>query len=726
MAGYFRKHIPYYVDKTERLNAILEGYVKKNSKMPIEWTNEEKLIYAECQQAVKDCRKLYYIVDNAPIRIYTDASEYGIGAYLCQVLEDGSEVPIDFISRTLTKAERKWSTYEKEAFAIFFALRKWEAYLLDVKFTLFTDHKNLTYISKDPNAKVMRWRLAVQDYDFDIAYIPGEDNIIADAFSRLCPRTTEEDDESECQASASVAALSVNIQCFDEWKPVSADRTIESEKEHTAYFVEANNRRQFQETHQAVMCHALHSDYVGFIPPSRINIIQKCHNHIVGHWGVQKTIDMVKIMCDRDPELQDLQWNCMRRDVQTYIRRCDCCIKMREHQLTSHVQKYTTSEYGIMKCLSIDAIYMPKTTNGNKFILCVIDAFTRYVALYPIKDLTAEIAAKTMINHFCVYGIPEKITSDNSTQFDAEFKEMLSILETENYRTHPYSHQESGIVERANKEVIRHARNIAYELKQEKTWDEQILKVQAIMNEKVSEATGLSPNKIVFAGQIDLFAGRLYPQPSEVQRKSMSKYMKYQIEFQDLLMKEAGAQQQMRNAEHLANNDENEKIFQIGQYIVVKHESGQAPTKLSVRWHGPYRIIEVTNRPQGTVYTTYSPKDGKIADYHASFVQWHPCTDDTTAVKSLVLDDTEAYIVEEVLNHEIINVNGKDKLNLNIRWFGFKETSMTGMNISLKKNEKANGYLKAKGLKKFGLKDSTEDMEPKRKRVRFSASVPDK
>jgi hypothetical protein len=331
-----------------------------------------------------------------------------------------------------------------------------------------------------------------------------------------------------------------------------------------------------------------------------------------------------------------------------------------------------------------------------------------------------------MINHFCVYGIPEKITSDNSTQFDAEFKEMLSILETENYRTHPYSHQENGIVERANKEVIRHARNIAYELKQEKTWDEQILKVQAIMNEKVSEATGLSPNKIVFAGQIDLFAGRLYPQPSEVQRKSMSKYMKYQIEFQDLLMKEAGAQQQMRNAEHLANNDENEKIFQIGQYIVVKHESGQAPTKLSVRWHGPYRIIEVTNRPQGTVYTTYSPKDGKIADYHASFVQWHPCTDDTTAVKSLVLDDTEAYIVEEVLNHEIININGKDKLNLNIRWFGFKETSMTGMNISLKKNEKVNDYFKAKGLIKFGLKDSTEDMEPKRKRVRFSASVPDK
>ena len=102
-------------------------------------------------------------------------------------MEDGSELPIEFISKTLTKAERKWSTFEKEAFAIFYALRKWETNLKDVKFTLFTDHRNLTYIAKDHNSKVTRWRLAVQDYDFDIAYIPGQDNIVADAFSRLCP-----------------------------------------------------------------------------------------------------------------------------------------------------------------------------------------------------------------------------------------------------------------------------------------------------------------------------------------------------------------------------------------------------------------------------------------------------------------------------------------------------------------------------------------------------------
>ena len=65
---------------------------------------------------------------------------------------------------------------------------------------------------------------------------------------------------------------------------------------------------------------------------------------------------------------------------------------------------------------------------------------------------------------------------------------------------------------------MRHARNIAYETRNADTWDEEILKIQAIMNDKKSEATGLSPNQIVFVGQINLQEGRLYPQPTEKQR----------------------------------------------------------------------------------------------------------------------------------------------------------------------------------------------------------------
>ena len=431
MAGYFRNHIPDYVEHTELLNnKVGSGYEKRHAKHPLVWTEEEKLKFSDCQKAVIGCRKLYYEIDGAPIRVYTDASDYGIGAYLCQVLEDGSEVPIEFISRTLTKGERKWSTYEKEAFAIFFALRKWESHLRDVKFTLFTDHKNLTYINKDPNAKVMRWRLAVQDYDFDIAYIPGENNIIADGLSRLCPKTSHEIDEDIEKVSTSINCICANIGHFDEWPQL---RKWEEEREHTQYGVNENEVDEFLQLN-AKICYlnamttkvTPRKKKFTFLPNHIKKIIDKCHNHQVGHWGVNRTIELINKTIENDPEYKNLIWHGMRRDVKSYINSCDCCIKMDEKRMSSHIQKYTTSEYGIMQCISVDAIHMPnKTKNGNKYILTVIDSFTRYVALYAIKDLTAQTAAKTLMNHFCVYGIPEKITTDNSTEYEDVFSEMI-------------------------------------------------------------------------------------------------------------------------------------------------------------------------------------------------------------------------------------------------------------------------------------------------------------
>ena len=128
--------------------------------------------------------------------------------------------------------------------------------------------------------------------------------------------------------------------------------------------------------------------------------------------------------------------------------------------------------------------------------------------------MTAKAAAQAMIEYMCVYGIPHKIQSDNSSQFIKEFEEMVSILRTENYKIQPYSHEENGMVERANKEIRRHLRTLTYENKTRSEWDIEYMKVQAILNERVSEATGLKPNDIVFVGKVDLHAGRLYPRPT--------------------------------------------------------------------------------------------------------------------------------------------------------------------------------------------------------------------
>ena len=89
------------------------------------------------------------------------------------------------LSKNLTGAQLNWSVKEKECFAIVYALKKFEYLLRGRTFKLFTDHRNLLYLDSESSAKVVRWRLAVQDYDFTLGHIAGEQNIVADQLSRL-------------------------------------------------------------------------------------------------------------------------------------------------------------------------------------------------------------------------------------------------------------------------------------------------------------------------------------------------------------------------------------------------------------------------------------------------------------------------------------------------------------------------------------------------------------
>jgi hypothetical protein len=142
---------------------------------------------------VGNCPKLYYVDLNLPIHVRTDASDYSIGRYIFLLGED-KELPIRFISKSLHKSQLKWSTIGKEAFAIFYTATKYDFLLRDNKFTIETDHKNLTYLKTAQSTKVRRWQLAfLKEYDFSCIHIAGADNVVADAFSRLCEHHNEDD-----------------------------------------------------------------------------------------------------------------------------------------------------------------------------------------------------------------------------------------------------------------------------------------------------------------------------------------------------------------------------------------------------------------------------------------------------------------------------------------------------------------------------------------------------
>ena len=116
----------------------------------------------------------------------TDASGEGVGAVLSQG-EIGKDFPIAFASRSLNKAERNYSTTEKELLAIVWGVRYFRPYLYGTKFTIVTDHKPLTWIVsvKEPGSRLLRWRIKLEEYDYEIVFKRGVANTNADALSRV-------------------------------------------------------------------------------------------------------------------------------------------------------------------------------------------------------------------------------------------------------------------------------------------------------------------------------------------------------------------------------------------------------------------------------------------------------------------------------------------------------------------------------------------------------------
>ena len=153
----------------------------------LNWTQESIDAFHFCRAAVSNCQELYFLEDTATPILQTDASDYGIGGYMYMVT-NGQVRVIRFFSKSLVGSQLSWSAREKECYAIFYGVRLFEDLLENRYFILKTDHMNLTYINVTFTGKVLRWKLYLQDKNFDLYHVPGkeEHQFVPDALSRLC------------------------------------------------------------------------------------------------------------------------------------------------------------------------------------------------------------------------------------------------------------------------------------------------------------------------------------------------------------------------------------------------------------------------------------------------------------------------------------------------------------------------------------------------------------
>jgi RNase H-like domain found in reverse transcriptase len=143
--------------------------------------------------------------------LHTDASDYGIGGYLFQLV-NGNEHPIAFVSKSLSLSQIRWAVIQKEASAIFYVCMHLKSLLQDRKFTLRTDHRNLLYITENSYPMIV-WRyMALSEYSFNLEFISGEASQVADLMSRLC-RNNMTDSPREYSDNEILSANIIEKQC---------------------------------------------------------------------------------------------------------------------------------------------------------------------------------------------------------------------------------------------------------------------------------------------------------------------------------------------------------------------------------------------------------------------------------------------------------------------------------------------------------------------------------
>jgi len=530
LAGYYRK----FIEDFSRIAKPLTKLTKKSEKFL--WNSEQQIAFDTLKEKLMTAPVLKYPDFNEEFIVTTDASDYAIGAVLSQG-PVGNDRPIAYASRVLSRAEQNYNTTEKELLAIVWAVKHFRPYVYGTKFKIITDHKPLIWLFNvnDPGSRLIRWRLKLEEYDYEIIHKAGRANANADALSRnAIPEPHQEEREEEI--------LKVE------------------EEENT------DEARTYTEEEKQLILYEYHDAPVG------------------GHQGIERTIKRIRL---------NHNWPGLTKDVERYISKCESCQKNKlSRRIKAPLVITDTPSKPFEKC-ALDIVGpLTITNNGNKYLLTFQDNLTKFSKAIPIANQEANTIAKEFATKIIFeYGIPEKILTDQGTNFMSEiFKNTCKLLKIDKIQTTAYHPESNGALERSHRTLAEYLRH--YINADQTDWDEWTPYAMFTYNTTPHTATGYTPFELVYGHQADLPTALTKPPKPTYNYNDYAQELKERLRATNLNAKEN--LKEKSKAKGYYDKTAKETKFKVGDKVLVYDETlrrGRSK-KLDALWTGPYVVLE--------------------------------------------------------------------------------------------------------------------------------------
>ena len=429
-ASYLRMYVPNFSEIMEPLTRL----TAKSTKFL--WTQDQQVAFELVKSAMVNAVYLAMPDFSKRFIIYADASEVAVGAVLTQPGKAEGEIDyIAYASKKLTSTQRRWSTSERELYAIIWACEHFETYIKGGRPLIFTDHAALKHLVTAEQPKLRRWAIRLQEFRPEIVHVAGEDNTIADWLSRSLP---EEDDLVPDYAYIPQVYHLVHesMELFQLPSPEEMQSAAKEEEESLPKgTLDWYNGVAYGRVSRRM-----------YIPiPYRYQLLLWFHaSRYGGHQGVTRTTNRMR---------KFVWWPNLQQAVVEFINSCPICNAIKPLKSTGGQPKVLERPQ-LFQLISIDYIGPRKFEGEKYFILVIVDHYSRYMAAAADKEQTAAAAIKSLELHWISkFGAPSAILADRGAQFTAQqFKEYVkSTLQSRLYFTSTEYPQGNGINESSHR-----------------------------------------------------------------------------------------------------------------------------------------------------------------------------------------------------------------------------------------------------------------------------------